>query len=153
MSGHHRPFATSRITRSRRRLVSGVGLGLWLTGAAWLLSHDLFVPQGEFGPSYRSADAWCLMLHGALGFAALGLFGLLWGTHVTAGWPQLRRRKSGGALFGLASLLVLTAYGLYYCGDEAIRSWISLTHWSLGLAAPGVFLLHRFGGRRASRRS
>lgn len=147
MSGSRRPLATSRIARPRRRIVSGVGLCLWLTGAVWLLSHEVFVPQGEYGPAYRGLDAWILMLHGALGFAALWLFGLLWGTHITAGWAQSRRRRSGTALFGLASLLFLSAYGLYYCGDEAIRPWIAVTHWSLGLAAPGMFILHRLGGR------
>lgn len=144
-----RPGVTSRITRPRRRLVSGVGLGLWLTGAGWLLSHVVFVPQGEFGPSYRSADAWILTLHGAFGFAAIWLFGLLWGTHVLAGWGQRRRRMSGSVLFGVLGLIVATGYGLYYGGDETIRGWVSLLHWSLGLASLGAFLAHRAArGRR-----
>jgi len=153
MTGFRGPIVTGRIARPRRRLVSGVALGLWLTGVVWLLSHEVFVPQGEFGPSPRSADAWILMLHAAFGFAALWLLGLLWGTHVTAGWAQGRRRGTGGAVFGLASLLVLTAYGLYYCGDETIRPWIATVHWGFGLAAPGAFLLHQSVGRlRAARR-
>lgn len=152
MSGGRPVLATSRITRPRLRLVTGVGLGLWLSGGGWLLSHDVFVPQGEFGPSYRSADAWLLALHGAFGFAALWLLGLLWGTHIGAGWRGARRRWSGGAMLGLAGILVATGFCLYYCGDEEIRERIAVLHWGLGLAAPGAYLLHRFGRKSSIRR-
>jgi len=148
MSGPRPILATSRIPRRRRRFVSGVALGLWVSGVVWLLSHEAFAPAGEFGPSYRSADAWILMLHGLLGFVAVWCLGLLWGTHVGAGWAQSRRRWSGGSLLCVAGILVLSGWGLYYCGDEDLRGRIATLHWVLGLIAPAVFLPHRFGAKR-----
>jgi len=140
--------ATSRLSRPRRRLLDGVALGLWLTGLAWLVSHEWAPPAGEFGPAARPLDGWLLRAHGALGFAALWLFGLLWGVHIPAGWGQRRRRLTGAGLFGCLGVLVATGYGLYYCGDETIRPIVATAHWGIGLASAAAFLAHRFARRR-----
>jgi hypothetical protein len=134
---------TARIPRRRRGLIDAVGLGLWASGLLWLLSHHVFVPEGEFGPTHRPADAWMLMAHGAFGFAALWVFGLLWGVHVPHGWRQGRRRATGAALFAGLALLIGTGWTLYYCGDETLRPVVSTAHWAIGLAAPALLLLHR----------
>lgn len=133
----------ARISRRRRLIVHGAGLGLWLSGVLWLLSHHVFVPEGEFGPTHRAADAWLLAAHGAFGFAALWVFGLLWGVHIPAGWAQGRRRPTGAALSAVIGLLAGTGWALYYCGDEALRPAVSRVHWVLGLAAPVALILHR----------
>ena len=133
---------TARITRRRRRIVEGIGLGLWLTGLPWLLSHRVFVPEGEFGPAHRPADAWLLTAHGVFGFAALWAFGLLWGVHIPAGWAR-GRRVTGATLFCGIALLAGTGCALYYCGDETLRPVVSTAHWVIGLAAPALLVAHR----------
>ena len=57
-----------------------------------------------------------------------------------AHWLQTR----GGSLL----LLAVTALGLYYLGDEIQRHWVSVSHWSVGLGAAAVLLLHALIGRR-----
>lgn len=139
---------TVRISRGWRWQTYIVGAGIWLSGGLWLLFHYFFVTQGEFGPAENPLTAWWLRLHGAFAFAALWIFGLLWGTHITVAWPRQRRRRSGVALVGLLLFLIVSGYLLYYVGDDKVRPVISVLHWAVGLAAPAFFLAHRLRSRK-----
>jgi hypothetical protein len=130
-----------------------MGAGIWLTGAAWVLSHYFLVRNGPFGPAPNPLEFWARATHGAFAFGALWLFGVLWGAHVFDGWRSLRRRWSGSLMFGLSALLVLSGYLLYYLGNDRMIEATSLLHWAIGLASPLVFLAHRFAdkpGKEAS---
>lgn len=140
-----------RIPAARRGAIYAVLAALWTTGALWLAFHYLMQGQGEFGPEPSPLEPWWLKLHGAAAFAALWLFGLLWGAHVVNGWRARRRRWSGGALFVTALVLIATGYLLYYAGDETLRGATSIAHWALGLAAPVLFLIHRYFAPDAKR--
>jgi hypothetical protein len=140
-----------RIAAPRRRAIYVVMAALWASGALWLVFHYFLQGQGEFGPEPSPLEPWWLKLHGAAAFAALWLFGLLWGVHVVNGWKARRRRWSGGALFGSALALIASGYLLYYAGGETLRAATSITHWALGLAAPALFLIHRYFAREAKR--
>ena len=74
-------------------------------------------------------------------------FGFLWGTHVVPGWWIRRRVRSGVALVAVAGWLMLSAYLLYYLGDEDQRFIVSVLHWSVGLSCPVLFLAHRWRAR------
>lgn len=132
------------LSRSRVRIVYTIGLGLWLTGAVWLLSHYFMVQEGEFGPLPHPLEFWSIAAHGAFGFASLWLFGLLWSVHIPAGWRSFRRRWSGGVMFGVTAFLVVSGYLLYYLGMAEVISVVATLHWAVGLACPAMFLLHRF---------
>ena len=132
-----------RLHPGRRRLLYAVSAALWASGALWLMAHYFWVKQGEFGPESSPAEPWSLRIHGLFAMAALAFLGLLWAVHVVRGWTARRRRRSGGFLFGLSLILVLTGYLLYYAGDDDLRGWASMFHWGLGLAALPAFLLHR----------
>jgi hypothetical protein len=138
---------SAALSRARRLGVYGVGIGLWLSGGLWLLFHYFVHVGGPFGSSPHPLEPWWLKLHGGFGFAGLWLLGLLWGAHIAYAWPQRRRRWSGGVLLGCMAWLVLSGYLLYYLGDEDLRAATSLLHWSLGLACPVVFLVHRLARR------
>lgn len=146
MTDRTRPAGTLGLRR--RWALHLVGVGVWLTGAVWLLLHYVFVRQGEFGPTTNPLEPWCIKLHGAFAFAAVWLFGLLWGVHIARLWPHKRRRWSGGILTGVFLLLIATGYLLYYVGDDRGRALISAVHWIVGLAVPAAFLWHRFKRRR-----
>jgi hypothetical protein len=133
----------ARLGARRRRLVYLAAGGLWLTGLVWLGLHYFGVRQGEFGAEHSPLEAWSLKAHGAFGFLALWTLGLLWGVHVVNGWRQQRRRWTGGVLLGVLALLILSGYLLYYAGDDAVRSAVSLVHWSIGLLSLAAFLVHR----------
>jgi hypothetical protein len=146
MSRRHRP--TARLTHRRRHAVHMVGLGVWLSGATWLLFHYFAPSGGEFGATTHPLEPWALKLHGAFAFAALWICGLLWGVHIVNGWSTRLRRGTGGALFGALAWLILSGYLLYYLGDETLRPAVSLLHWTIGLAVPIAFIAHRLAPRR-----
>ena len=129
--------------RSRRWQLYIIGGGVWLSGGLWLLFHYFLVKQGEFGPTINPLEPWWLKVHGAFAFAALWLFGLLWGVHITRLWKANQRRWSGVLLTTVFALLVLTGYLLYYVADERARPSISTMHWVIGLACPVFFFWHR----------
>lgn len=134
-----------RIAKRRRAALYVVAGGIWSTGALWLALHYFFQHKGQFGFEINPAEPWTLKLHGAFGFAALWFFGLLWGVHIVNGWTSRRRRWSGALVFSTVAVLVLTAYLLYYAGDDTAREIVSYIHWIIGLAAPVLFLWHSLG--------
>jgi hypothetical protein len=142
-----------KLSRHRRLWVYGISLGLWLSGAIWLVLHYFLRTKGEFGPETNPAEPWALKAHAAFAFGTLWLLGLLWGVHVLNGWHANRRRWSGGALLGLMVALGLTGYLLYYAGDDDVRRVVSAAHWVLGLGAPVLFLLHRLAREAGRMRS
>jgi len=140
-----------RLSRKRRFAVYAVALGIWATGAAWIVLHYFFARETEFGTSPHPLEFWSRAAHGAFGFASLWLFGLLWGSHMTDGWRSLRRRWSGSLMFVLFAWLVGSGYLLYYLGNDELIEVTALLHWSAGLLAPLPFLIHRFAGTAAKR--
>jgi hypothetical protein len=150
----HRPGQrVVRIAKRRRAALYVVAAGIWSTGALWLTLHYFFQRHAQFGTQANPAEPWALKLHGAFGFAALWVFGLLWGVHIVNGWTSGRRRWSGALLFGLIAVLGLTGYLLYYAGGDDLREAVSTLHWVVGLAAPALFVWHRnVSLRRAPRR-
>jgi hypothetical protein len=138
----------TRLSQARRLGIYAVGIGVWLSGVLWLLFHYFMMRPGEFGPSPDPLEPWWLKFHGAFAFAAIWGFGLLWGVHVVNGWSGGRRRRSGGALVGLLGWLIVSGYLLYYLGDDHVRSIASILHWSLGLAVPIAYWVHRSATRR-----
>lgn len=127
--------------------VYATSLGIWLTGSIWLLFHYFVVAQTPFGPTRHPLEHWSLVAHGAFAFGSLWLMGFLWCTHVTRRWRLKRHRKSGGALFGVMLLLILSGYLLYYIAGDELRDATGITHWVIGLAMP-VFLLIHWSVRR-----
>jgi cytochrome bd-type quinol oxidase subunit 1 len=133
----------SGLTGSRRLFLFAVAIGLWLSGALWLLFHFFIQKDTGFGPRPLPIQHWWLILHGAFAFGALWLMGLLWGVHIPRLWRARRHRLSGSALFGALIILSASGYLLYYyAGDDDVRDLISRTHWILGLAALLPFFIH-----------
>lgn len=143
------PVGAVRLSKARRIAVSVVALGIWASGAGWLVAHYFMRIQTTFGFETNPAEPWLLAVHGAFAFVSLFALGLLWGVHVVNGWASRRRRLSGGMLFGAVAFLAGSGYLLYYAGDDGLRSVTSIAHWAVGLAAIGLFLLHRLRRRRA----
>jgi hypothetical protein len=115
---------------------------LVITGCGWLLCHYVLAEMGDFGPLPHPQEGRWLELHGAAGMVALVLFGSLLTTHMRRAWAVRRGRASGGTLAGLFVLLTATGYGLYYVAGESFRAWISVVHWTVGLAIPMLLAAH-----------
>ena len=133
-----------RVAMIRHRyLVWPIVLGVWLSGALWLLFHDFLRRPGEFGLTAQPLEQWWLRAHGAFAFASLWLLGFLSVAHVAGRWAWRRQRRSGVVLLAVYIWLVLTGYLLYYAGGDEFRAAVSLGHWTVGLVALFFLLLHR----------
>jgi hypothetical protein len=120
-----------------------IAAGLLLaSGVAWLAMHYEMLPAGEAAPGFM------LKLHGAAAMAVLFLSGSLLALHAPRAWREGRNRRSGTLLGTLLAALTLTAYLLYYAGDDTVRQSASIAHWLVGILAAGLLWLHAFLGRR-----
>jgi hypothetical protein len=134
----------------RRRLVKWLAIGTWLTGAVWVYFKYFVTVTDSFGfEGPHPAQRWVLIAHAGVSFGALWMYGVLWPGHVVRGWKSHVRRWSGGTLWGVTLWLVLTGFLLYYLGSDSLRSWTSLLHWTVGLAALAAYLVHRRKGAAA----
>ncbi len=145
---------SARLARWQIMLLTISGALLWLSGGAWLLLHYFGQLQGEFGPELNPLEPWLLRAHGLILIPALLGFGGLFVIHVPRGWKDVPQRNIGLGLTGLVTVLIASGYLLYYLGNETVRSWTSIAHWSIGLAVPIIFIWHYIHGktkRRATR--
>lgn len=112
-----------------------------LSGLAWLILDRWVRVSGEFGPEHHPAEHISLILHGIGAYAFLVIVGAMIPVHIPLGWNLRRNRVSGVALLSIFALLGITALGLYYIGEDALRSSTSLIHWVVGLIAiPGLII-------------
>jgi hypothetical protein len=119
---------------------------LFLTGAVWLVADSLKDSASEF---WQEAAATLLMLHGGGAMIALMMLGALVPAHMRYGWRKRKNLVTGITVATVNAALIVTAFGLYYLGSEAVRPWMSDVHIALGLAIPVLLVGHIWWGRRA----
>ena len=121
---------------------------LFMTGAAWLVADwqkDLAADE-----SWQQIAANMLMVHGGMAMLALLLLGALIPMHLLRAWQSRKNRISGSVMATLNTVLIVTAFGLYYLGSEAVRPWASWLHLVAGCTVVLMFPIHIWLGRRAS---
>jgi hypothetical protein len=128
-----------------------VTFGLLLTtGIAWLLLDKFVQVAGEFGPEHHPAEHILLIVHGVVAYAFLVVCGAMIPVHIALGWNTRRNLKSGVLFVAVLLLLTATALGLYYLGDDVLRPRVNLIHWTAGLVALPLLVIHALGGRRGA---
>ncbi len=131
------------LSRHRRLAIYAVSLTVWITGALWLIYHYFLKTEDSFGfENPRPEEKWWLTTHALASFYALWWFGLLWPNHIKRSWNTHVRRGTGGLLFACTAWLCVTGCALYYLVNDRWRSWDSILHWAVGLAALAAFALH-----------
>ncbi|HXY59971.1 MAG TPA: hypothetical protein VEH26_00055 [Chthoniobacterales bacterium] len=130
--------------RFHRYLLYAVFLLLFLSGVIWAYFNCL-VSSPEDTNLQKS---WALKVHGAAAMATLILIGTILTTHVRLAWRARRNRANGILFLGLLGILTITGYGLYYFGNDQLRSWTSWIHLWVGLILPLAVVAHIFLGRR-----
>jgi hypothetical protein len=124
----------------------GIFSVLLATGAAWLIADALKEsPSGDF---WQGISASLLMIHGGAAMVTLVLLGALIPVHVRRAWRSRRNRPTGVVMATANTLLVVTAFGLYYAGSDTWRPWISDVHIAIGLVFPALIFIHVLSGRR-----
>ncbi len=88
------------------------------------------------------------MVHGAAAMATLLLLGALIPVHVLRAWRSRKNRVSGSVMVTFNTVLIVTAFGLYYLGSETVRPWMSWIHIAAGFSLSLLFPVHIFLGRR-----
>lgn len=122
---------------------------LFLTGAGWLVADWQKNIAGD--EIWQQAAASLLMVHGGAAMVTLVLLGVLIPVHLLRAWPGGNNRISGSVMVALNTVLVVTAFGLYYLGSETVRPWMSWIHIIIGFSLPVLLALHIFLGRRRSK--
>lgn len=135
--------ALNPLKRWQRRLLDGTGLVLLSSGAAWLVLHYAIAGDGLPLP----AEAWFIKLHGAAGFVALFVAGVLAAVHIPAGARMRSRRPAswptGLALCACLGATVLSAYLLYYWAPEWLRPGLGWFHAGAGALMAAALPWHR----------
>jgi len=109
---------------------------LFFSGAIWIL-----IRYSDFAP-------WLLRIHGAAAMASLVMLGVLIPVHMRRAWERKRNQGTGIVMVALCLSMILSGYGLYYCGDELLRAWLSGFHSVSGCLLPMILVWHIFFGRK-----
>ncbi len=127
-----------RIEPWLRRLLYATLAALFATGVAWWALDE----EAAVRPLL-------LALHGLAAMLSLLTLGAVSVLHVRASWRRRRNRSSGLLVVCSLILLVVTAFALYYVGQETFRDLASLVHLIIGLALPLILLTHLLLGIRS----
>jgi uncharacterized membrane protein (UPF0136 family) len=112
------------------------------TGITWLLLDTFGQRESDFGLEKHPAQFLIIRVHGALAMGMMMIFGGLLATHVRHYWRKRKSRVTGVALIATWSLLMITAYTLYYAGDDTLRLAAHWTHIILGIGLPAWLVAH-----------
>lgn len=119
---------------------------LVLTGAGWLLADWQKDAAGD--ELWQQIAANMLMVHGGTAMLTLLLLGALIPVHLRRSWRSGKNLASGSIMAAFNAVLIVTAFGLYYLGSDAVRPWMSWIHLGSGFILGLVFPLHIWLGRR-----
>lgn len=151
MRKFERGFGPFKLSQRHELWVYSLGMLLLVSGLGWLIAHYFLASAGDFGESHHASEPWWLRLHGAGAMGFLVVFGAVLPVHVVRAWHLKKNRHSGGFMIAVVLILVITAYGLYYAGDDKFRVWLSAVHWITGFLAAAGLTVHVWLGRRVHR--
>lgn len=135
-----------RLSPSFRYALYAAFAVLLLTGVGWLVANwQKDVSDDEI---WQQSIAYLLMIHGGTAMATLLLLGALFPVHLLRAWRARKNRISGSAMVTFNAVLIITAFGLYYLGSEALRPWMSWIHIGTGFSLGVLLPIHIYLGRR-----
>lgn len=134
-----------------RRCFYGVFAISWVSGITFYVLSRWLQIEGEFGLEKHPWQFPILKIHGAAAFLMLMAIGTLLTNHVPSAWRTQRSRKLGLALVTGVSLMVISAWSLYYAANEEWRPIIGNIHAAIGVSLPLILGFHIWHGRRAAR--
>jgi hypothetical protein len=135
-----------RLKPTFRFSIYGAFAVLFLSGASWLVAD--WQKNNYSDEIWQQTAAYLLSVHGGAAMVALLLLGALIPVHVLRSWRGGNNLVTGSVMVMLNTLLVVTAFGLYYLGSETVRPWMSWTHIVVGFSVPVFLAAHILLGRR-----
>lgn len=137
---------TLRLNSRYRFALYAAFAALFLTGAGWLVAD--WQKDASSDEIWQQTAASLLMMHGGGAMVTLLLLGALIPMHMLRAWRSRKNRVSGSVMVTLNTVLIVTAFGLYYLGSETVRPWMSRVHIGAGFCLPLLFFVHVILGRR-----
>ena len=134
------------LPRALRAALYGVGAVLWVSGAVWLALHHVFPQSTPFGLLPNPWEAPLMRAHGLIAVCAVFLIGWMMAAHVTRRWARGRNRRSGLVLGGVALLLIVSGYALYYITGSP-HDAAAVAHEAIGILSPVAALAHWWRNR------
>jgi hypothetical protein len=107
--------------------------GVWLTGCLWLALHMYFETPDEFGVARHPWEPTLLWVHGVLSIALAYVFGWIMARHASEAWRQHKRRISGGLLTGVAAVLSISGFLLFFSTSDALQLQTARVHEVIGV--------------------
>lgn len=134
----------SRLSPTTVRVFVTTFGAVWLTGALWMLiQYTKSTPLDLRTPN----QTLLMQLHGAVAFLSLICLGTF-ATHIKQGLSIKVNKPSGITLSISMAVLIVTAWMLYYVGDDTLRNISSLAHILIGACFPALVLGHASRGIR-----
>lgn len=115
-----------------------------MTGGSWLIGA--WLKEADLGPVRTPLQTLSIQIHGAAALLFLVLLETMM-AHVRRGWNAKANRWSGSSIMAVHSILILTAWLLYYVTSDSWREWSSVVHWVVGLSALPLIGFHVQCGR------
>jgi multisubunit Na+/H+ antiporter MnhC subunit len=131
-----------RLPVSLRAALYATGAVVLGSGVAWLVARD---------PTRPGLATASMEIHGGAAMVLLVLVGAVSALHAATAWREGKNRWSGTAVAAVVTVLILTGFLLYYLGDEDMRGFVSIVHWTVGVAAAALLSLHVWLGVRAAK--
>jgi cation transport ATPase len=119
---------------------------LFASGTGWLIADQM--KETSDTEIWQQASAYLLMLHGGTAMLTLILLGALFPLHIGRAWRAKKNRATGIVMLACNTMLIATAFGLYYLGSEEIRPWTRDIHIAFGVSLPLLFVVHIKAGRK-----
>lgn len=145
-----------RIPKPRRLGLFALLLISWTSGVTFFILNTWISVEGEFGLEKHPWQFKVLKIHGGAAFLMMVAFGYFLGTHVPAGWKIRSLRPLGLSVVLAQGCLIVSAYLLYYLGDETLRQSAAYVHAFIGFSLPMLLVAHIRQGtlrRRKQRRT
>jgi hypothetical protein len=133
-----------RLKSSLRYAIYAAFAVLFLTGAGWFVANW----NKDSDEIWQQLAANMLMVHGGAAMLTLMALGALIPLHFLRAFRLGKNLASGSIMAAFNAVLIITAFGLYYLGSEAVRPWMSWIHITAGAGVLMMFPIHILLGRR-----
>lgn len=143
MSGKQN-LAGLRFDRLHKQIFLFVFCVLFVSGLVWIV-YDLlsYASTNQTFNSQRMPTS-IIKLHGAFAMLFMLLLGSVW-EHIRAGWRMPVLRRSGIILLIVFAVLILSAWMLYYVGDDSWQNMSRIVHSAFGILAAFICTKHVLG--------
>jgi len=137
-----------KIGKKYKNWLYAVLIASWVSGLLFFMLDHFVIIDGEFGVEKHPLQFLALKIHGAAAFLMMITYGFFLGSHVKISWRVKPVRKFGVVLMAIPTLLVISAYILYYASNDEFHELVGYFHFGVGMIFPIILVVHIILGRK-----